>query len=154
MTTDSRLERYTIIALMTDEVHGQDGRSDAQANASWTPHAGGQDASRSREGRWRGAADGIHMEGPSGRRRHRGVTRHDHGPASAVGCGPVGGLARSAAARSIGTRFRYRVVDTQTRTGAHRATVWHHLQRGPCLATAGRAGLQFAKARAPGHRTQ
>ncbi|WP_250520048.1 hypothetical protein, partial [Caballeronia sp. NCTM1] len=23
MTTDSRLERYTIIALMTDEVHGQ-----------------------------------------------------------------------------------------------------------------------------------
>ncbi len=55
----------------------------------------------------------------------------------AVGCGPVGGLARGATARTIGTRFRYRVVDTQTRTGAHRATVWHHPARpmsGDCWA--------------------
>lgn len=44
MTTDSRLDRYTIIALMRGAIHGQDGRSDAQANASRTPDASGQAA--------------------------------------------------------------------------------------------------------------
>lgn len=53
-----------------------------------------------------------------------------------------------------GTRIRHRTMDTQARTSAHRAAVRRHLQRGACLAAAGRIGVQLAKARASSHRAQ
>ncbi|MGF6651498.1 filamentous hemagglutinin family protein [Paraburkholderia youngii] len=153
-TTDSLLVRYTVITLKGDGVDGQNGRRYAQAGACRSLDVGGQDARRSGKDGRSGAADCIHMEGPTRRRWHRCAPRDGHGAAGATGCGPTRRSARSAAAEPVDTRIRYRTVDAQARTGAHRATVRRYLQRGTCVAVAGRLGVQLAKAGAPGDRAQ
>ena len=67
---------------------------------------------------------------------------------------PLEGLPVALLQGPLAHGFGTEVVDAQTRTGAYRAAVWHHLQPGTYLAIAGRLGFQFTKAGAPSHRTQ
>jgi len=50
ITTDSLPMRYTVITLNGGSVDVQDGRLYAQADVSWSPDVGGQDARRSSQG--------------------------------------------------------------------------------------------------------
>ena len=154
MTTDSVVMRSSIITMIGEWMHGQDGRSHTQAGTRRAIDAVGQDARRGRACSRCGTADRVHLEGATGRRRPGRFACHEPRAASEAGRQATRCAAHGVAARRHGPRLRHRAVDAQARARAHRAAVRRALQPSARLAAARRHGLQLAKARAPGHRAR